>query len=352
MGEGGGADRLARHGRRRDVPRLDRPDPGAPRRRRRPIVSVDTFNDPNLEVPVRDEPVTVSFPPEAVHVLEAPPAATRPRTSSPRGDRHRRPAAVRPPSAARRPRPRRLRQGRHPHRVPRDVGRLGDRPRGSPRGRRRPATPRASSSGRSASTRRRAGPIPTAASRRRRWRSCARFAIDVVVRGRSRPPAAEAAIERGLARARPGGAGPAGDRPRGACSGRSATRARASPSRRATIAPRPSGPSRRSVSPTWSTRPSAPTTASPSSRTRRWCSTCARSSAPTRPGRRSSATRWRTCGWAAPPASRSCIGVLSGTATDGRARRRSPTSSSRPWARCSAEGPARPTGTHRRARVC
>jgi putative spermidine/putrescine transport system ATP-binding protein len=75
MGEGGGADRL--HGTIVDVTFLGsivrirvRLSGGAT------VVSVDTFNDPNLKVPVHDEAVTVSFPPEAVHVLEAPPADT------------------------------------------------------------------------------------------------------------------------------------------------------------------------------------------------------------------------------------------------------------------------------------
>jgi len=40
------------------------------------VVSVDTFNDPNLTVPEAGAEVTISFPPEAVLVLEAPPAAT------------------------------------------------------------------------------------------------------------------------------------------------------------------------------------------------------------------------------------------------------------------------------------
>ena len=40
------------------------------------IISVDTFNDPNLRVPTRDDAVIVSFPPEAVLVLDAPPAET------------------------------------------------------------------------------------------------------------------------------------------------------------------------------------------------------------------------------------------------------------------------------------
>ena len=41
-----------------------------------PVVSVDTFNDPNLAVPLRGGPATVSFPPAAVLVLDAPPAET------------------------------------------------------------------------------------------------------------------------------------------------------------------------------------------------------------------------------------------------------------------------------------
>jgi putative spermidine/putrescine transport system ATP-binding protein len=75
MGEGGGADRF--RATVVDVTflgsivrirvRLDGGDT---------IVSVDTFNDPNLKVPARDDAVTVSFPPDAVHVLEAPPATT------------------------------------------------------------------------------------------------------------------------------------------------------------------------------------------------------------------------------------------------------------------------------------
>jgi putative spermidine/putrescine transport system ATP-binding protein len=40
------------------------------------VISVDTFNDPNLRVPARDDAVTVSFPPEAALVLDAPPADT------------------------------------------------------------------------------------------------------------------------------------------------------------------------------------------------------------------------------------------------------------------------------------
>jgi len=40
------------------------------------VLSVDTFNDPNLAVPERGAPATVSFPPAAVLVLDAPPAAT------------------------------------------------------------------------------------------------------------------------------------------------------------------------------------------------------------------------------------------------------------------------------------
>jgi len=40
------------------------------------VVSVDTFNDPNLTVPEAGAEVTISFPPEAVLVLDAPPAAT------------------------------------------------------------------------------------------------------------------------------------------------------------------------------------------------------------------------------------------------------------------------------------
>ncbi len=75
MGEGGGSDRL--RGTIVDVTFLGsvvrirvRLAGGAT------ILSVDTFNDPNLKVPVRDEAVTVSFPPEAVHVLEAPPTNT------------------------------------------------------------------------------------------------------------------------------------------------------------------------------------------------------------------------------------------------------------------------------------
>ena len=40
------------------------------------VVSVDTFNDPNLTVPEAGAEVTISFPPEAVLVLEAPPATT------------------------------------------------------------------------------------------------------------------------------------------------------------------------------------------------------------------------------------------------------------------------------------
>ena len=40
------------------------------------VVSVDTFNDPHLTVPTAGEQVTVSFPPEAVLILEAPPVAT------------------------------------------------------------------------------------------------------------------------------------------------------------------------------------------------------------------------------------------------------------------------------------
>jgi len=38
-----------------------------------PLLSVDTFNDPNLTVPVHGATVSVSFPKEAVLVLEAPP---------------------------------------------------------------------------------------------------------------------------------------------------------------------------------------------------------------------------------------------------------------------------------------
>ena len=38
-----------------------------------PVVSVDTFNDPNLTVPVFGATVSVSFPREAVLVLETPP---------------------------------------------------------------------------------------------------------------------------------------------------------------------------------------------------------------------------------------------------------------------------------------
>jgi putative spermidine/putrescine transport system ATP-binding protein len=75
LGEGGGSDRLS--GTIADVTFLGsivrirvRLNGGAT------VVSVDTFNDPNLRVPIRDEPVTVSFPPEALHVLEAPPANT------------------------------------------------------------------------------------------------------------------------------------------------------------------------------------------------------------------------------------------------------------------------------------
>jgi putative spermidine/putrescine transport system ATP-binding protein len=72
MGEGGGPNRL--HGTVEDVTFL-----GAVVRIRvraasnGHIVSVDTFNDPNLAVPERGGPATVSFPLAAVLVLDAPP---------------------------------------------------------------------------------------------------------------------------------------------------------------------------------------------------------------------------------------------------------------------------------------
>ncbi len=75
MGEGGGEDRL--RGTVVDVTFL-----GAVVRIRvrtatdGHIVSVDTFNDPNLAVPERGGAVTVSFPPAAVLVLDAPPPET------------------------------------------------------------------------------------------------------------------------------------------------------------------------------------------------------------------------------------------------------------------------------------
>jgi putative spermidine/putrescine transport system ATP-binding protein len=40
------------------------------------ILAIDTFNDPNLRVPVLGDPATISFPPEAVLVLDAPPVDT------------------------------------------------------------------------------------------------------------------------------------------------------------------------------------------------------------------------------------------------------------------------------------
>jgi putative spermidine/putrescine transport system ATP-binding protein len=75
MGEGGGADKL--RGAIVDVTFL-----GSIVRIRvrvaggQTIVAVDTFNDPNLTVPVQGEDVWVSFPPEAALVLDAPPADT------------------------------------------------------------------------------------------------------------------------------------------------------------------------------------------------------------------------------------------------------------------------------------
>ena len=75
MGESGGVNRL--HGQVKDVTflgsvvRVRVQLAGQPT-----IISVDTFNEPNLRLPSTDEPVIVSFPPEAVLVLEAPPADT------------------------------------------------------------------------------------------------------------------------------------------------------------------------------------------------------------------------------------------------------------------------------------
>ncbi|HTC85981.1 MAG TPA: ABC transporter ATP-binding protein [Candidatus Acidoferrum sp.] len=75
MGEGGGADIL--RGKVEDVTFL-----GAIVRIRvrvgdgGPVISVDTFNDPNLSVPAHGAAVSVSFPKEAVLVLERPPAQT------------------------------------------------------------------------------------------------------------------------------------------------------------------------------------------------------------------------------------------------------------------------------------
>ncbi|MFI5225871.1 MAG: TOBE domain-containing protein, partial [Candidatus Limnocylindrales bacterium] len=40
------------------------------------VLAIDTFNDPNLAVPQRGGPATMSFPPAAVLVLDAPPAET------------------------------------------------------------------------------------------------------------------------------------------------------------------------------------------------------------------------------------------------------------------------------------
>ncbi len=75
MGEGGGTDVL--RGSVEDVTFL-----GAVVRIRvrigdgGPVVSVDTFNDPNLSVPTHGETVAVSFPKEAVLVLETAPVQT------------------------------------------------------------------------------------------------------------------------------------------------------------------------------------------------------------------------------------------------------------------------------------
>jgi putative spermidine/putrescine transport system ATP-binding protein len=72
MGEGGGVDQL--RATIRDVTFLGSVVRIRTRLEGQTVVSIDTFNDPNLRVPVRDEVVTVSFPPEAVLVLDAPPA--------------------------------------------------------------------------------------------------------------------------------------------------------------------------------------------------------------------------------------------------------------------------------------
>jgi putative spermidine/putrescine transport system ATP-binding protein len=40
------------------------------------ILAIDTFNDPNLNVPASGEHATISFSPEAVLVLDAPPVNT------------------------------------------------------------------------------------------------------------------------------------------------------------------------------------------------------------------------------------------------------------------------------------
>ena len=70
-----GDNRLRGHDRGHQLPRLDRPDPGQRRRGRRrrdaDDVSLDTFNDPHLELPAVGRDVTVSFPPEACFVLGA-----------------------------------------------------------------------------------------------------------------------------------------------------------------------------------------------------------------------------------------------------------------------------------------
>ena len=88
------------------------------------VIALDTFNEPHLKVPDVGQAVTVSFPPEACFVLGAArdgPARPR-RRSARRCDR-----------PARRHRPRRLRQGRHDHRVRADVERLGGRAGRGPR---------------------------------------------------------------------------------------------------------------------------------------------------------------------------------------------------------------------------
>ena len=83
------------------------------------IVALDTFNDPHLAVPAVGETLTISFPPGGLVRARS---GTRRRPGECRG---RRGGVTGPP---RRDRPRRLRQGRHDHRVRGDVERLGGRP--------------------------------------------------------------------------------------------------------------------------------------------------------------------------------------------------------------------------------